>query len=315
VAFKADVFRILISSPSDTQEERKIISEEIQKWNQLYSTHEKIVLLPIMWETHSASRLGDSPQEILNKQIVEDCDALIGTFWTRAGTPTKTAESGTLEEIHRLGEKGKLIMLYFSNVPVPPSEIDHSQLEKVSRLKEAFYKKGIVGDYNSIEQFRQKLTKDLVVNVRDVLKKTLGLQGEMPEEAQKDRESNLKLIESFPADNQPISGDDVKKIYLKFNKPIDFDSTMYIGNYYVRRNSFCQWNICGWIQMDENDTKLIWHVSERELADLERYGPQEVDYHTFEIHIGRTPDEWRVRAKDGDKLPLTKIRVKIKPAR
>jgi hypothetical protein len=39
---------------------------------------------------------------------------LIGVFWTRVGTPTGIAESGTLEEIERVAAEGKLVMLYFS---------------------------------------------------------------------------------------------------------------------------------------------------------------------------------------------------------
>lgn len=124
--------------------------------------------------------------------------------------------------------------------------------------------------------------------------------------------NGLALIDSFPIDNEAITVSDIKKVYLKFNKPIDFSSTKYIVNYYVKTSSFCQWNTCGWIQMEDEDTKISWHIKEHLLENTDKYGPQEVDYHTFEIHIGRNPNEWCLRSKDGDKLPLTKIRVRIK---
>jgi hypothetical protein len=125
--------------------------------------------------------------------------------------------------------------------------------------------------------------------------------------------SPFKLIESFPSDNQRITTQDVKKIYLKFNNPVDKSTVPYIGNYYVQKNSFCQWNICGWIQFVENDTKLIWHVNEKDLNNKDYYGPLDIDYQRFEIHIGREPDEWRVKDIYGNELPRTVIRAYIKP--
>lgn len=122
----------------------------------------------------------------------------------------------------------------------------------------------------------------------------------------------LKLLDSFPKDNEAITTEDVKKIFLKFNKPIDRKTVGYISNYYIRRNSRCQWNICGWIQFSENDTKLIWHVHERLLQNKDEYGPIDIDYPTFEIRIGLPTEDWKLKATDGSKLPETIIRVKIK---
>jgi hypothetical protein len=49
---------------------------------------------------------------------------LVGIFWTRIGSPTGEADSGTLEEIERVGNAKKPIMLYFSKVPIEPDKID-----------------------------------------------------------------------------------------------------------------------------------------------------------------------------------------------
>jgi hypothetical protein len=126
------------------------------------------------------------------------------------------------------------------------------------------------------------------------------------------RFGSLELIESFPKDNEMISRQDVKKIYLIFNKPIDQRSERYIGNYHNRTNSFRQWNIGGWIQYNKDKTRLFWHIHEKQLQDSRNYGPANVDYHTFEIHVGRSPKGWRLSAEDGTKLPFTIIRVRIK---
>ena len=82
MSYEAKVFRILIASPTDVEEEREIAVKTIQEWNDLNSAERQIVLLPLRWETHTAPEYGKRPQEIINKQIVDQCDLLIGIFWT-----------------------------------------------------------------------------------------------------------------------------------------------------------------------------------------------------------------------------------------
>ena len=41
----------------------------------------------------------NSPQAVLNHQLVQKSDMLVGMFWTKLGTGTGVAESGTVEEI------------------------------------------------------------------------------------------------------------------------------------------------------------------------------------------------------------------------
>src|SRR5947209_17298538 len=99
MSFAARVFRVLIASPSDVTDERDIAVKTIQEWNDLHSPGRQVVLLPLRWETHSAPEYGRRPQEVINRQIVDHSDLLIGIFWTRIGSPTGEADSGTLEEI------------------------------------------------------------------------------------------------------------------------------------------------------------------------------------------------------------------------
>ena len=70
--FQATVHRVLIASPSDVVNERKIIPEVLYEWNGLNSAKENIVLLPVKWETHSVPQMGERPQGIVNRQIVDD---------------------------------------------------------------------------------------------------------------------------------------------------------------------------------------------------------------------------------------------------
>jgi|GEM_PF-3652764 hypothetical protein len=98
MAYDCRVYRILIASPSDVEDEREIAVTVIQEWNNLYSYSRKVALLPLRWETHTAPEYGTRPQEVINLAIVDECDLLVGIFWTRIGSPTGIGDSGTLED-------------------------------------------------------------------------------------------------------------------------------------------------------------------------------------------------------------------------
>ncbi|MEN2766851.1 hypothetical protein [Ornithinibacillus xuwenensis] len=166
MSFEAKVYQILVASPSDVQEERKVITETIYRWNALNSFDEKVVLLPVKWETHSRPEYrGEDTQGILNDQFVRNCDILIGVFWTKIGTPTANSGSGTLEEIEELVGQNKPIMLYFSNASLP-NDVDIEQLQKVREFKDKYQNQGIYGTYNDNYQLSTEIMSDLTREVR-----------------------------------------------------------------------------------------------------------------------------------------------------
>lgn len=169
MAYDARIFRVLIASPSDVAEERDILTRAIQEWNDLNSFEKSVVLLPLMWETHSSPELGDRPQAIINRQLVDSCDMLVGVFWTRLGTPTGKAASGTIEEIERVGNAGKPVMLYFSKIKVEIDSVDLVQYQKLKDFKYRTYPKGLIESYSSLLEFRDKFSKQLAMKVRELV--------------------------------------------------------------------------------------------------------------------------------------------------
>jgi hypothetical protein len=123
MSYSARVFRILIASPSDVEEERDAVVSVIQAWNDLHSRTRALVLLPLRWETHTAPEYGTRPQEVINRTIVDDCDLVVGIFWTRLGSPSGEADSGTIEEIERASRASKPVMLYFSRAEINPHDM------------------------------------------------------------------------------------------------------------------------------------------------------------------------------------------------
>lgn len=161
MAFLANVYNVMLASPSDVTEELKVAREVIFEWNNVNSFSRKIVLHPINWEYSSFSSFSDSPQEVINQQLLENADLLTGIFWTRIGTPTNKAISGTVEEIDEHIKSGKPTMLYFSNRSINPEKIDREQYEAVLRIKQEYEKRGLTHLFNSCEDFRSQFQRQI----------------------------------------------------------------------------------------------------------------------------------------------------------
>src|SRR5437867_1242988 len=145
--FKSATYRVLIASPSDLAEERQAATAAVNVWNAQHAVAESVVLLPVMWETHVTPQSGIRPQVAINRQLVRECDILVGMFWTKIGTGTGVAESGTVEELDKFVAAGKPALLYFSRRPIDPNEIDPKQLKKLKSFKHATYKRALVGSF------------------------------------------------------------------------------------------------------------------------------------------------------------------------
>jgi hypothetical protein len=166
MSFKAQTYRVMIASPGDLVEERQAVTDAVNDWNAQHAARESIVLLPVKWETHAVPQAGVRAQEAINQQLVANCDILVGMFWTKIGTSTGIAESGTVEEIDQFVEAGKPAMLYFSSRPVDPHKIDLKQLKKLKDFKDATYRKALVGHFSRVEDLRQMIVRDLTNQVR-----------------------------------------------------------------------------------------------------------------------------------------------------
>jgi hypothetical protein len=169
VAYDARALQILIASPGDVNEEREIIAEVIYEWNYVNSREKSVVLLPLRWETHTFPEMGTAPQASINRQIVDSCDMAVGVFWTRLGTPTSVAESGTAEEITRVADAGKPVMLYFSRGKADLQSVDLKEYARLTAFKNALYPKALVENYSSPNEFRETFRRQLALRIRDII--------------------------------------------------------------------------------------------------------------------------------------------------
>lgn len=153
-------YELLIASPSDVVVERQIIADVVGDWNSAHARTTGIFLQPRRWELDAVPEIGDRPQALINKQLVEEADVLIGVFSSWLGTPTGVAVSGTVEEIERFVELKKPVMLYFSTGPVPHNH-DPAQFQLLKDYKRQIGSTGIYFEYDNAEDLRRKVTRYL----------------------------------------------------------------------------------------------------------------------------------------------------------
>jgi hypothetical protein len=159
--FHAKVINVMVASPSDVADERKAIRELIYEWNSINAENERIILLPKMWETDTTPQMGNRPQEIVNQQLLRKCALLVAVFWTRLGTPTGKAQSGTVEEIHEHAARGQHMMIYFSKQAIPQEGLDRAQYKALQEFKVECQKDGLICEYDHLEDFKGKFRKNI----------------------------------------------------------------------------------------------------------------------------------------------------------
>ena len=167
MSYNSKVYNVMIASPSDVPSERTIIRDVIYEWNAVHSEQRNIVLMPIGWESHSSPEMGGPPQSIINKQILDKCDLLVGVFWTRLGTPTSQFASGTVEEIEKHILLNKPTMLYFSSQPVALETVDMEQLKDLNEFKSSCQNRGLFESYENQGDFKEKFYRHLQLKINE----------------------------------------------------------------------------------------------------------------------------------------------------
>ncbi len=169
-------YKIIVSSPKDIIEEHSVIDEVIEEWNTANSDYYGAILEKVSWKTHTTPEIGDRPQAIITKQLeLKDCDVLVAIFWTRLGTHTGKAESGTVEEIEDFIYNKKPVSIYFSLIDIPQEILDIEQYQSLSKIKNKYEKEGLIVNYKSINDFRDKFRHDLTKKINSIHREPINV--------------------------------------------------------------------------------------------------------------------------------------------
>lgn len=168
------IIRCLIASPSDTTAERDICEKVFSELNNGIGIPYGFELKSLRWENDVHPGVGADGQDVINHQIDGKYDLFIGIMYTRFGSPTNRAESGTVEEFDMAYATAKRlqnmeIMFYFNDQPTNLSKLDLEQYKKVRDFRDnVVSQKCMYWLYNGPRDFEEQLRKHLNQYFNDV---------------------------------------------------------------------------------------------------------------------------------------------------
>jgi hypothetical protein len=290
---------IAIASPGDVRDEHNAVPNVFNRWNEANSD---AFLHPKMWEM-SAPALGDHPQHILNPKILDESDLLVAIFWTKLGTPTPTANSGTVEEIREfIRKKGAgRVMVYFCKRSLP-HDVDPAELARLREFQTQMRSQGVYYEYVDVKEFERDLYFHLDQKVAELLSDKLPLP-EIPKE-----NGDIKLREKeLPVDKRlhhPIDfGRTLREISRGFASRMDqFDAIDGVSNdkfYALGAHVYDSVAIC----VDNFLTFSASRLLERERSGLERISTRLKRLSTNLPEIGAPfPEYWKQGREISDAL-------------
>lgn len=147
MSYPATIITVFISSPGDVQSERQFVLNEMQSWNQRNSREKGCFLNARTWEDVVAPDRDTYSQNVINRQIGDSYDVFLGIMWSRFGTPTQSAQSGTEEEYDRAisrNDSGEFLSVsfFFKTSDVPMDKIDGDQISKIAEFKKKIAEAG-----------------------------------------------------------------------------------------------------------------------------------------------------------------------------
>lgn len=158
MSFDAKVITVMLSCPSDVEDEIDWFFQAVREWNSLHANHEEVVFVPVHYSTDAISGVGKYPQELINEHLLGNCDLVIGVFRSRIGTATKDYLSGTVEEIEKHSDKNKPVNLFFYAGEIPRG-IDTAQLEALNKYKDKMKTQSLFWEYKDKEGFKSHLSR------------------------------------------------------------------------------------------------------------------------------------------------------------
>ena len=215
---RKDTIRIVLSSPSDVEDEHRVVEEIINELNKGAASISNVFFELTRWKTDAFPGFHkEGPQGLIDPILaINNCDILIGIFWKKFGTPTKGSLSGTEHEFFNAYKSWKKseqpqIMMYFkeSKVHLDTSE-DVTQYLRVKQFKEKFPKEGLFWTFTNISEFERLLRNHLIQFIKhNTPNRNNAETGKKDTERKIIRNYNQKLKQQFSTIN--LFGSEDKK--------------------------------------------------------------------------------------------------------
>lgn len=155
------IFKLVCCGPSDVTKEISLVKQVIDEWNLAIGLEADRFVHFAHWKTDATPDLSDRGQGVINRQIIDKADILVAIFWSRFGTPTGKARSGTEEEILRAIQQNKRVLLYFSNIAPPLKGTDEGQYQQVEQFRRDMSDQGLYFTFQSRREFEKLFSMHL----------------------------------------------------------------------------------------------------------------------------------------------------------
>ena len=169
------LLRLVVASPGDVKRERDALQEIIAEINRDTARPAELYLELARWETDARAGFhAGGPQGQIDPILkIDECELVVGIFWSRLGSPTLDGKTGTEHEFDTAykawsDNRRPEIMAYFCERPVEPkSDEDRRQFELVKQFKSSFPREGFAWKYTEVDEFKTLVARHIRQYVRE----------------------------------------------------------------------------------------------------------------------------------------------------
>lgn len=173
---KVTMYTVMIASPSDVQAERKATEDVIRKYNaEVRFSKSQHRLETGRWELDTALGAAEDAQDLIDEDITDTVDLVVGIFFTKLGTASSKDASYTIGELKRCIEAGKPVLILFNDDNIPRT----ANYEEVSRVddfrknpKKYLGKSVLYATYKGVNEFREVFRNEITKVMNKILKNT-----------------------------------------------------------------------------------------------------------------------------------------------
>lgn len=166
--------RIFIAAPSDVDAERRAVERAVNEVNVSAPDGFGVRYHVLSWDHDVYPAMDHDAQSVINRQIGDRYELLIGVMWARIGAPTPRARSGTVEEYDRAVARRRAtpgvpeIMFYFKRARISPDVLDPAQFQELTEFRTRVRADGaLTSDFRSTGAFEGSLRIALQLFARD----------------------------------------------------------------------------------------------------------------------------------------------------
>lgn len=162
-----ELIRLTLCGPTDVAKEISLATEVITDWNCQHGEQRGFWIKHQHWSTDTYPDAQKTGQGAINKQLIDSTDILVAVFWSRIGTATQNAESGTVEEIRRALSAGKKVLVYFSDLEPISASASRDQVDRLWAFRQQLRANKSCWTFQSRSRFRDDFANHLALVLND----------------------------------------------------------------------------------------------------------------------------------------------------